>query len=258
MGGKSKAVCVGKHQDGFEIKLSMNNSVSQNLGNVKRSQYWSFILYEESVIPDYIEYLKDEQVSFALSPWHDKDTWSHKDESENTEHKAGTPKKKHRHGVLFFSSLKSYEQVKEITDKIHAPRPERCRDVNKSVQYFIHKNDPEKYQYSKSDIYAYAVDVEEYFISSPTLLQKKQYLSEMRLWAKENNITRMNDLIDEALDNRQDTWACLFNESPRWAIEKYINGQWQANEATKKNSSFIPQAGDLGDLVDQALNQEKK
>jgi hypothetical protein len=130
--------------------------------------------------------------------------------------------------------------------------------VNKSVQYFIHKNDPEKYQYSKADIYAYAVDVEEYFISSPTLLQKKQYLSEMRLWAKENNITRMNDLIDEALDNRQDTWACLFNESPRWAIEKYINGQWQANEATKKNSSFIPQAGDLGDLVDQALNQEKK
>ena len=74
----------------------------------------------------------------------------------------------------------------------------------------------------------------------------------------QNNITRMNDLIDEALDNRQDTWACLFNESPRWAIEKYINGQWQANEATKKNSSFVPQAGDLGDLVDQALNQEKK
>ncbi len=236
----------------------MNQSIPQNGGNVKRSQYWCFIFYEESVNPDYLEILKNEQVSFALSPWHDRDTWSSLDEKKNPEHKAGTPKKKHRHGVLIFSSLKSYEQVKEITDEIGALRPERSKDINKSIQYFIHKNDPEKFQYDKADIYSYAVDIEEYFISSPTLLQKKQYLAEMVAWSKQNQIIRMNDLIDEALNNRADTWACLFNESPRWAIEKYINGQWQAKEAGKK--TFIPQAGDidLGDLASQALNQEKK
>lgn len=215
----------------------------------KRSQYWSFILYEDSVRSDYIEYLRNEQVAFALSPWHDRDTWSNKDEQENPQHIAGTLKKKHRHGILIFSSLKSYEQAKEITDIIQALPPQRTNDINRSVQYFIHKNDPEKYQYEKKDIVSYAVNIDDFFLASPTIAEKKQYLAEMVEWCKKNNITRMNDLIDEALVNREDSWALLFNESPRWAIEKYVNGLWQKKEKTM----VVPKIGsiNINDLAEE-------
>lgn len=228
----------------------MGKTIPQNVNKKKRSIYWNFEFYEESVVENYLEVLKSFQVSFALSPWHDKDVYSKQNEQDNPKNIAGTPKKKHRHGIFKFESMKSYDQVKELTDSINAPIPIRTISITKSVQYFIHKNDPEKYQYSKADIVDYCFGVEEYFIESPTLLEKKQYLHEMVIWAKENKIVRMNDLIDEALNNRKDSWAKLFEESPRWAIEKYINGQWQKNEEVKKRTMMTGKT-DITNIVSQ-------
>jgi hypothetical protein len=221
------------------------STISQN--TKKRSIYWNFELYEESAPTDYLEILKSFQVSFALSPWHDHDNWSKQDELDNPAHIAGTPKKKHRHGIFKFEGMKSFDQVKELTTKLNAPIPIRTISITKSVQYFVHKNDPEKYQYDKSEIIDYCFGVEEYFTATATLLEKRQYLREMVAWAKENKILRMNQLIDEALYNRADTWAKLFEDSPRWAIEKYINAQWQENESLRKTPTVEK------DMVERAL-----
>lgn len=224
----------------------------------KRSIYWNFEIYKESAPANYLEILKSFQISFALSPWHDKDKWSLLDEEKNPEHKAGTAKKAHQHGIFKFDSLKSYAQVKELTDKLNAPRPEVTKSISKSVQYFIHKNDPEKYQYEKSDIYDYCFGIEDYFVTPPTKAEEKQYLREMVAWCDSENVVRMNDLINEALKNHEDTWAKIFESRPLWTIERFVNGKWQEKEEKKKTGTRVTRslAEQIEHLASDVLEDE--
>lgn len=63
-----------------------------------RSNKWAFLIYEESVPENYLEILESIHVPFVLSPWHNIDIDSSTAEI----------KKSHKHGALFFESLKSY------------------------------------------------------------------------------------------------------------------------------------------------------
>lgn len=64
----------------------------------KRSNKWGFLLYRDSCPDNYLEILEGMRIPFVLSPWHDKDV--------NKE--TGEFKKAHKHGALYFDSLKSY------------------------------------------------------------------------------------------------------------------------------------------------------
>ena len=78
----------------------------------KRSNKWAFLIYQESTPEDYLERLEELHIPFILSPWHDKDVNS----------TTGEFKKSHKHGALFFESLKSYSQVSElVSEKLNAP-----------------------------------------------------------------------------------------------------------------------------------------
>ena len=78
----------------------------------KRSNKWAFLLYQESAPENYLEILEEMHVPFVLSPWHDKDV----------NRQTGEFKKSHKHGALFFDSLKSYSQVSELlTEKLNTP-----------------------------------------------------------------------------------------------------------------------------------------
>ena len=73
----------------------------------KRSNKWAFLLYQESAPEHYLDVLENMHIPFVLSPWHDKDI--------NKE--TGEFKKTHKHGALYFDSLKSYSQVSELLTK---------------------------------------------------------------------------------------------------------------------------------------------
>lgn len=102
---------------------------------------WTCVVYPESLPKDWIEKLGDLMIPWACSPLHDKD--------KNAD---GSDKKPHYHLLLSFRSVKSYEQVKEITDALNAPRPEPCRDTRGMVRYFLHLDNPSKAQYDRQDI----------------------------------------------------------------------------------------------------------
>lgn len=106
-----------------------------------RARTWAFVAYPESLPPNWRAVLDEMNVPWACSPLHDKDV--------NT---TGEPKKPHYHLVLSFSGPKSYEQVKEITDKLKATVPQKCYSVRGAVRYMAHLDNPEKAQYSTSDI----------------------------------------------------------------------------------------------------------
>ena len=95
----------------------------------KRSNKWAFLIYKESAPDNYIEVLEGLHVPFVLSPWHDKDI--HSD--------TGEIKKAHKHGALYFESLKSYSQVSElITEKLDGPTQRRSSDVAKRYVRLFH------------------------------------------------------------------------------------------------------------------------
>lgn len=79
---------------------------------IRRASKWTFLLYKDSMPENYLDILERMRTPYALSPWHDKDV--------NKE--TGEFKKPHKHGVLFFDSLKSYSQVSELlTENLNTP-----------------------------------------------------------------------------------------------------------------------------------------
>lgn len=81
----------------------------------------------------------DPHYTNILSPWHDKDI--------NKE--TGELKKAHRHGALYFESLKSYSQVSELlTEHLNSPaHVEIVMSPKGMYDYFTHAENPEKTLY---------------------------------------------------------------------------------------------------------------
>lgn len=116
--------------------------MAENSRKEKRFLSWACVVYPNESLPDnWRELLGELMIPWALSPLHDKDV--------NAD---GTPKKAHRHLLLSFHSVKTYSQVKEITDKLKAPAPQPCKDTRGMVRYFLHLDNPEKAQYLREDI----------------------------------------------------------------------------------------------------------
>lgn len=128
---------------------------------------------------DLLGYLDDLQIQCAVSPWHDRDTWTSEgvlnwctmhinpetgdlDEQYIREHDdipaVGKNKKAHVHMLI---KLKSQQTAQWFTNlfggfiPINPVRWEKCYDVEASVCYFAHLHSPEKYPYDPSGIHAF-------------------------------------------------------------------------------------------------------
>ena len=78
----------------------------------QRSNKWGFLIYQDSAPENYLDILEELHIPYVLSPWHDKDV------NKST----GEIKKAHKHGALFFETLKSYSQVSDLLkDKLNSP-----------------------------------------------------------------------------------------------------------------------------------------
>lgn len=107
----------------------------------KRKRNWVFLVYPDSAPENWRDILREMLVPGFISPLHDSDV--------NAD---GTTKKAHWHVILTFKGLKSFAQVKEITDLLNAPSPQECKDVRASARYLCHMDNPEKAQYGLSEV----------------------------------------------------------------------------------------------------------
>lgn len=110
----------------------------------KRSNKWAFLIYEESTPSNYQDILEQMHIPYILSPWHNQDI----DQS------TGLIKKSHKHGALFFDSLKSYSQVSELLQQhLNTPRHiEIIMSPKGMFDYFIHASNSDKTLYDINDI----------------------------------------------------------------------------------------------------------
>jgi len=109
--------------------------------NVKKRN-WAFIVYPESAPKNWVEILQQTGLQCAISPLHDQDL--------NAD---GTHKKPHYHVIVVYSTgTTTFNVVKSLTDSLNAPIPQALEQIKGYYRYLTHKDNPEKVQYSESDI----------------------------------------------------------------------------------------------------------
>lgn len=157
------------------------------MAKVTRGRNWTFLGYPDDSLPEnYKQILDDYRIPWAESPVHDADL------DEN-----GKPKKKHIHFILAFDGNKSYDQIKEMLQPLGGPVPQLCRNVKSMVRYFIHYDDPDKYQYAQADIKVHCgFDFEGYFGRNED--ECIGIVADVLKVCAEQNIDEFADLVDYA------------------------------------------------------------
>lgn len=178
-----------------------------------RIRNWTFVAYPESAPAGWRDVLDEQYIQWVESPLHDKDT--------NAD---GTPKKPHWHILLLFEGKKSYEQVKELTDKLHATIPQKCASSKGLVRYMAHLDSPEKVQYDRGAIIGHGgVDVAEYL--KPTSSSRYQLIGEMMDFVQEQGIFEMEDLLMYARRERFDDWFPLLCDNSAYIMGAMIKSR---------------------------------
>ena len=189
-----------------------------------RTRTWSFVLYEDSAPDNWRDVLDDMHIEWIESPWHDKDVNAN-----------GEPKKKHKHILLLFQGKKSYEQIKEITDELQQPIPQRCHNAKALVRYMAHMDNPEKAQYSPSDIIAHGgVDLAD--MLRPSSSERYTLIRDMIDYIRSAAVTEFQDLMDYAAAEHFDDWFPLLCDNSAYVIGQYIKSQRHRCQAMREET----------------------
>lgn len=198
-----------------------------------RQRNWVFIVYPDSAPADWRNILDDLLIEWVESPLHDKDL--------NAD---GLPKKAHWHVLLLFSGNKSYQQVVDITSSVNGTIPKPCISVKGQIRYFAHLDNPEKAQYSFSDIVGHqGADVQSYL--KPTTAMRYACIRDMMSYINDNEITEYWQFVDYASRERFDDWFPLLCDSCSYVIGNYI----------KSRRHYFKENSDVKSLVDPATGE---
>lgn len=180
----------------------------------QRTRNWTCVVYPTEGNPpapaDWRDIIDQEHIEWIESPLHDKDT--------NAD---GTPKRAHKHVLLMFETMKTFEQVKEITDKLNAPIPQKCNGTKGLVRYMAHLDNPEKAQYSKSEIIPHGgADVAQFLEISASM--RYDIVAQMMDFCEENGIIEMRDLLRYARREKRDEWFPLLCDNSAYIMDTFL------------------------------------
>lgn len=194
--GKEKALFEDA-EEGWTYHLT-----AEELAHKQSSKWWSFIVYPESAEPNWKEKLRNLQCEIAISPLHDKDLWTHDSpevvdeetgeviEEKGSRYKCGTRKKAHWHCIIKFDRTISYKEANAIVRKItNGPYLQKCMSLKGQYEYFVHMNNPDKYQYEKDEIEKYNG-----FIIETTQADKIVLIDEIGKTISENMFTNIEEI----------------------------------------------------------------
>ena len=191
----------------------------------KRSSNWNFILYPESAPENWREVIDETRIEWVESPLHDKDV-----------NPDGKEKKPHYHITLLYPSLKSFEQVEELTKSVNSPIPLKCQSVKGSIRYMTHKDHPDKYQYDWNDIKCHGgADLSS--LCAATATERIQIQKDILNFVRDNDIMEFSDLLDCINQMGNDDWFNVAMNFSTMAINAYIKSRRYKAERTEKNNS---------------------
>lgn len=205
----------------------MNKKTNQRVRN------WTFIIYPDSVVDNWQEVMNLYFTPWILSPLHDKDIDA-----------TGEPKKPHYHVLLLNEGKKSFEQIKELTDALNSPIPQPCASAKGLVRYMAHMDNPDKAQYSISEIKAYCgADVSMYL--KATSSTRYELIGEMMDFIQDNDITEMKDLMFYARNNRFEDWFPLLCDNSAYVLGETIKSMRYTKYTPKNKINIDEETGEV-------------
>lgn len=187
----------------------------------KPVRIWAFIVYPDSAPENWRELLINHHVPGVISPLHQFDV-----------NPDGTKKKDHWHVLLAFDGKKSYNQVKAYADELHAANPIKIDSIRGMVRYFVHVDNPEKYQYDKAGMVGFCgFNWEQYFEYED--IERRKALKEMRATISKYNFTEFSDFCDYCDQNKPE-WSELLDKNCSYNISLYITSMRHKLEGRAK------------------------
>ncbi|GAP05054.1 replication protein [Fructobacillus tropaeoli] len=186
----------------------------------QKGRDWSFILYPESAPKNWREILDETHMRWVESPLHDKDV-----------NPDGEKKKPHWHILLTADGPITYQAVKKIIEPLNAPIPQKVGSARGLVRYFIHMDNPEKYQYSIDEIVGHSgADVGSYFELTAT--NRLTVMKDMVQYIYDNDVMNYADFLITCIEKSDDWFSVAINNNTL-AINKMIDGVWQLKHKDK-------------------------
>lgn len=193
----------------------------------ERTRNWTFVVYPESAPENWKDILDAEHIQWIESPLHDRDL-----------NPDGEAKKAHWHVVVLFAGKKSFSQVKELTDSLHSPIPQKVANAKGVIRYMAHMDNPEKFQYKPSEIIGHGgVDVAEYL--KPSSSSRYHLIGEMIDFVRENNIVEMKDLLYYARSERFDDWFPLLCDNSAYIMNSLIKSNRHAMQIDPETGEVL-------------------
>lgn len=198
----------------------------KNRSRGTRHKVWMFVFYPESADPDWREIAESElALPFCVSPLHDRDTWTERDERKNPKHVAGTLKKPHWHGLVEYPNAVDYETVKEDFAFLGTTNIKYAKNKASMALYLCHVGSQDKVQYDPSEVQEFGGANWHDWCSE--LEDVHATMVEMRAWLRDNvslHNWEFSDFMDWC-DENNDTWSRALDLKCSWAIGNYMDKQ---------------------------------
>lgn len=208
-----------------------------------RGRNWTFVGYPGDSLPDdYVSILSDVlHLCWCESPVHDADL-----------NGDGSEKKVHIHFIVSFEGNKSFEQIQEITDRLHCPIPQLCRNVRSMVRYMIHLDNPDKHQYKREEIQVHGgFSIDEYFSRSQT--ENRDVLKEILKFCVDNQISEFCDLVEAVFKMDNNDWIDIITCRNTMFLSAYLKSKHFREQDALRD---LPPALGSGKLIDKLTGEE--
>ena len=187
-----------------------------------RIRNFATIAYQESMSLNLLQEIDDLHIKAFVSPLHNKDV--NPDFSE---------KKAHYHILFMFPSVKSENQVREIVNKLGCVGVERVHSLKAYARYLCHLDNPEKAQYSPSDVRSFGgADYSSVIVNANE--ERTNVVIDIITFCRDYDIYSFADLVDYACANQVD-WLEYLSGRGSMFVSQYLKSRsWTYEMSYKK------------------------
>lgn len=173
-----------------------------------RFRNWATVFYPESCPDNYLDIITEWKVPCYLSPLHEKDVNAN-----------GEPKKAHFHLILAFEAKQSKDSVEYYTSQVNSVGLERVKSLRGYCRYLCHLDNPEKAQYSVSDVRCFAGADIYNAVDLPS--DRYAIIRDIIQFCSDNGIFLYCDLLEYCMTVKPD-WFRVLCDSGTYVIKEYL------------------------------------
>lgn len=187
--------------------------MAERKSNEKKTRNWACVVYPESAPENWVEVLDNYRIPALVSPLHDKDI-----------NPGGEIKKAHYHIVIMFEGPREEHIARTIFESFGGVGCEYVNSIRGYARYLCHLDNPEKCQYSQSDVKSMNGADFDSIIGLPS--DKYKVIGEMIDFCEENQIVSYMELVVYARANKYDWFKVLCDNGSYIMIEYLKSKDW--------------------------------